>query len=145
MKRTAAWILGAAALGMALNLPAAHADTPPLMESTFEKDAGDWDVFSPTGTVTGKISITHEAAHVKEGILLPFLCGCGCNDLLCKNIQRLERDRQTIENTLTNSLHQRGALDEIITGGGKQSTFRQGAHPMAGSADALQRDRNGPR
>ncbi|MCW3100869.1 MAG: hypothetical protein JWL77_6487 [Chthonomonadaceae bacterium] len=67
MKRTAAWILGAVALGVALNLPAAHADTPPLLESTFEKDAGDWEVFSPTGTVTGKISITHEAAHVKEG------------------------------------------------------------------------------
>ncbi len=67
MKRTAAWILGLAALGVALNLPAAHADTPPLLESTFEKDAGDWEVYSPTGTVTGKMSITHEAAHIKEG------------------------------------------------------------------------------
>ena len=67
MKRTSAWILGAVALGVALNLQAAHADTPPLLESTFEKDAGDWEVISPTGTVTGKMSITHEAAHVKEG------------------------------------------------------------------------------
>ena len=64
------------------------------------------------------------AAHVKEGVLLPFICGCGSHDLLCKNIQRLGRDGQTIENTLTNSLHQRGALNEIITGGGKQSAFR---------------------
>ena len=67
MKRTAAWILGVAALGVALDLPAAHADTPPLLESTFEKDAGDWEVYSPTGTVTGKMSITHEPAHIKEG------------------------------------------------------------------------------
>jgi len=67
MKLTAVWILGAIALGVALHLPAAHADTPPLLEIAFEKDAGDWDVYSPTGTVTGKISITHEAAHIKEG------------------------------------------------------------------------------
>ena len=67
MKHTIAWILGTAALGVALSLPPAYADTPPLLESTFEKDAGDWEVISPTGTVTGKISITHEAAHVKEG------------------------------------------------------------------------------
>jgi hypothetical protein len=67
MKHTIVWILGAAMLGLALRLPPAYADTPPLLESTFEKDAGDWEVFSPAGTVTGKISITHEAAHVKEG------------------------------------------------------------------------------
>jgi hypothetical protein len=67
MKHTIAWILGAAVLGLALSLPPAYADTPPLLASTFEKDAGDWQIFSPAGAVTGKISITHEAAHVKEG------------------------------------------------------------------------------
>jgi hypothetical protein len=67
MKRTSAWILGAVALGAALYVQTAHADTPPLLESTFEKDAGDWEVYNPGGAVTGKISITHEAPHVKEG------------------------------------------------------------------------------
>jgi hypothetical protein len=67
MKHAFARILCAAALGLALSFPRAYADTPPLLQSTFEKDAGDWEVYSPAGAVTGKISITHEAAHVKEG------------------------------------------------------------------------------
>jgi len=66
MKQTITRILGATALGLAFCLPCAYADTPPLLESTFEKDAGDWEVYSPTGAVTGKISITHEAAHLRE-------------------------------------------------------------------------------
>lgn len=67
MKQTIVWILRAVALGVVLSVPPAYADTPPLLESTFEKDAGDWEVIHPTGADTGKISITHEAAHVKEG------------------------------------------------------------------------------
>lgn len=67
MKRTAAWILGAAAWGMALSLPPAQAGTPPLLETTFEKDAGDWQALSPTGDTTARISITHDASHLKEG------------------------------------------------------------------------------
>lgn len=67
MKYAIGWTMGAAALGLALSIWPAFADNPPLLQSTFEKDAGDWEVITPAGPATGKISITHEPAHVKEG------------------------------------------------------------------------------
>jgi len=49
--------------------PAAHAGGPPIVSTTFETDAGDWRVVNVANqpTDTAKLSITHDAANVKEG------------------------------------------------------------------------------
>lgn len=46
------------------------AEPPPIVATTFEKDAGDWRIMNVTGgsTEAAKLTVSHEAADIKEGV-----------------------------------------------------------------------------
>ncbi len=63
------FVRGAAALLLiSLGAVAAHAG-PPIVNTSFETDAGDWRTMSAANppTDTAKVSVTHDAANVKQG------------------------------------------------------------------------------
>lgn len=65
----AACFLGAITLTCIVMAPAAKAANPPIVNTTFETDPGDWRIINVTGQPTdaAKVGVTHEAAHVKAG------------------------------------------------------------------------------
>jgi len=58
------WIGGALMIALGAALVQAQSGTAPLIKHTFEESDGGWT--APPGS-NGKVSITHDAAHVKEG------------------------------------------------------------------------------
>ncbi|HLK61347.1 MAG TPA: hypothetical protein VKU00_32655 [Chthonomonadaceae bacterium] len=71
MRQRSGWIGGALVLGLCLAFGQAQAqDTAkPLLQHTFEENAGDWQVIDILNSMSGsgKLSVTHEAANVKSG------------------------------------------------------------------------------
>jgi hypothetical protein len=78
------------------------------------------------------------AHHGQEVRLLPGLGGTGRHDLLGENVEGRLGRAHAIEPAVVHGTHQRGALDELVAGGGKQASLGRRAACVAGAADALQ-------
>ena len=86
------------------------------------------------------------AAHEGEQVvLIPVLGSAGGHHLLGQDIERVAGDLQAIEFPAADGAHQRGALDQLVAGGGEEAALGQRAHPVASAADALQPHGDGAR
>ena len=63
MKARSRWFVSIAVAMTAFARAPAMSAPVPIMRHTFEEDAGGWMAFGPNS----KVSVTQEAAHVKEG------------------------------------------------------------------------------
>jgi hypothetical protein len=81
---------------------------------------------------------------IKQFAFYPRFTRCHRYDLLCHDVERPRRDRQCIEHTRANRMHQRGTLDKLVARCGEKTAFGNTGwiHPVAGSSDALQGDRD---
>ena len=88
-----------------------------------------------------EIAIGIRAAHEREQIVFaPVFRGARCHDLLGENIERRFGNFDAIEFAVTNGAHERGAFEQFIARGGEKAAFGNGAAPVAGASDALQRN-----
>ncbi len=90
-----------------------------------------------------EIAIRKRAAHEREEIVfLPIFGGAGGHDLLRENVQRSFGNFDAVEFAVADGANQRGAFQKLIARGGEKAAFGNRAAPVAGAADALQRDGN---
>ena len=74
----------------------------------------------------------------------PFAGSDFGNDLLREYVERLRRNRETIELAAANRIEQRRAFDELVARQRKDARFRYAADLMARSPRALQKRRDRP-
>ena len=67
------------------------------------------------------------------------------HNLLRQNVQRRVGNDQAVEIALPDGAHQRCAFQQFVARGGEESSFGNRAAPVAGTSDALQRNRDRPR
>ena len=86
-----------------------------------------------------QVAIRPGAPHQREQLVLaPLARGDLGDDLLRQHVERLLRDRETIELAAADAVEQRRALDQLVARQRKQPALRRAADRMARAADALQ-------
>ena len=94
----------------------------------------------------GKVAVRPRPPHHREQLVFLPLAARGLgDDLLRQHVERrIERD-QPIELAPPHRHQQRGALDQVVAGFGKQPALRRAVNGVAGAADALQQRRDAAR
>ncbi len=85
------------------------------------------------------------AAQREELILVPFLGGAGCDDLLGEHVERGHAHGDAIDLAATGRPHEGRALDELVAGEGKEPPLGYRAQGVSGAADALESGGDGAR
>ena len=71
-----------------------------------------------------------------------LLIGGDRNDLLCRHVERVQRDFDFVEMPLADGADRRGAFGQVVDGERKKSPFRRRTEAMTGAAYALDRGRD---
>ena len=77
------------------------------------------------------------AQHGVKRILIPGFSGAGSDNLLHQNVEWLRWNFQSIQIASTHCLHQRGAFNQVIAGGGEETSLGNCASPVACAANPL--------
>ena len=91
-----------------------------------------------------KAAIRISAAHQPEQVLLfPVLAGAHGDHLLRQHVERRLGDLKLVQAAVADGARERGALDQLVARHGKDAALGDGAAPVPGAPDALQRHRDG--
>ena len=74
----------------------------------------------------------------QQRLFRPFLGADLGDDLLGQYIERCHRNMQGIQLATAHAVEQRGALDQVVAGGGKQAPLGRATDLVPGTADPLQ-------
>src|SRR4051794_36467247 len=92
---------------------------------------------------TRQVSICPGSLHQRVKFLLAILaCRHFGNDLLGQHVQRLLRDRKTVEFAAAYAVEQRCAFDQLVARKRKEPPFWGAIDGVAGTADALEKARD---
>ena len=89
-----------------------------------------------------EIAIGIRAADQREQLVFLPVLGRGAAATICcaRMSSGAVRNLQAVQLARANRAHQRRALDQLVARGREEAALRHRAHPVAGAADALQRD-----
>ena len=112
------------------------------------------------GSVAGRIALGEHSQQCLEGrivergigrravkrlqqlILAPLTTGHFRDDLLRQHVQRRVRDLQRVQLATTHGVEQRGTLDQVVAGAGKQPPLGHPGDLVPGAPDPLQKGRD---